>query len=91
MRSEALVFGINQEAPVVKVPRCSCELVKCRLNVVIVVWMMTYLENSGNIPYMQGTQMAADGGRARGWYGFGSTTSLFRRVGSRSTLYCWNN
>lgn len=69
MRSEALVMGSSQEAPVVKVSRCSCELVKCRLKVVIVVWMMTYLESSGNIPYMQGTQMAADGGWARGWYG----------------------
>jgi hypothetical protein len=58
------------------------------MKVAVVMWMMTYLETSGNIPYMQGTQKAAGGGRVRGWYGFGSTTSLFRRVGYMSTVHC---
>lgn len=40
-------------------------------------WMMTYLESSRNIPYMQGSRsrMAAEDGLARGWNGFGCTTS----------------
>jgi hypothetical protein len=56
MRSEALECVIIQGALSVKVSRCSCEVVKrCsgRLKTVGVMWMMTYLESSRDIPYMQ--------------------------------------
>ena len=46
-----------------------------RLKTVNVVWMMTYLESSGNVPYMQDRRMAAEDGLARGWYEFEDTTS----------------
>ena len=49
-----------------------------RLETVGVMWgVMTYLESSRNIPYMQSSRswMAAEDWLARGWYGCGCTTS----------------
>jgi hypothetical protein len=54
-------------------------------------WMVTYLESSKNIPYMQGSRsrMAAEDGWREAGMGSNVQPLVFRRTGRRISINRW--